>query len=248
MQLFLTSSPTGDLDGAWRCRGFDTRNDFQWVLRSHWPENARCLMITAFPENLHASEEMTGFFRNAALESGLQVSRFDLWDSRTLPEEARPEDYDVIFLGGGHVPTQNAFLARLGLREKLRSFAGVIVGISAGTMNCADEVYAQPEEPGEATDPEYRRFLPGLGLTKINVLPHLQLVRHEVKENGLRLFEDITLPDSAGREFLAMPDGSWVLQSPESTVIHGEAWLVKDGQMSRVCENGHTLEYGEWNK
>jgi len=31
-------------------------------------------------------------------------------------------------------------------------------------MNCADTVYAQPEEPGEAVDPDYQRFIPGLGL------------------------------------------------------------------------------------
>lgn len=30
-------------------------------------------------------------------------------------------------------------------------------------MNCADTVYAQPEEPGEAVDPDYQRFIPGLG-------------------------------------------------------------------------------------
>ena len=67
--------------------------------------------------------------------------------------------YDVIFLGGGHVPTQNAFFHRIGLREKIRNFDGIVIGISAGSMNSADVVYAQPELPGEAADESYQRFL-----------------------------------------------------------------------------------------
>ena len=34
-------------------------------------------------------------------------------------------------------------------------------------MNCAETVYAQPELEGESMDPEYQRFLPGFGITKL---------------------------------------------------------------------------------
>ena len=40
----------------------------------------------------------------------------------------------------------------------------MIFGISAGSMNSAEEVYAQPELEGESLDPNYVRFIPGLGL------------------------------------------------------------------------------------
>ena len=68
------------------------------------------------------------------------------------------------------------------------------MGISAGHMNCAEIVYAQPEMPGEAVDPDYRRFIPGLGLTKYNILPHYQAVKDDYVD-GMRLFEDITFRD-----------------------------------------------------
>ena len=81
---------------------------------------------------------------------------------------------DLIILAGGHVPTQNAFFQDIGLRKLIKDYQGVVLGISAGTMNAADRVYIQPEEPGE-TVPEFQRFGEGLGITRINVLPHYQM-------------------------------------------------------------------------
>ena len=103
-----------------------------------------------------------------------------------------------------------AFFASMDLRNLLADFDGVIIGISAGSMNCADTVYAQPEEPGEAVDPDYQRFIPGLGLTTRNILPHYNQVKDNVLD-GLRLFEDITAADSAGHTFYILPDGSYIL-------------------------------------
>lgn len=79
---------------------------------------------------------------------------------------------DVILLGGGHVPTQNAFMERIGLKERLRKYEGLIIGWSAGSMNCAEIVYAAPKSEGEAIDPNYQRRISGLGLTKVNILLH----------------------------------------------------------------------------
>lgn len=226
--IFLTSSPTGDLDGRYTCEGFDPRNGFLDQLRAVWPENARCLMITAAPAEADRNDEMTGFFHEAALKSGLSVSCMDLWDDRTcvFSEEALLS-YQVIFLGGGHVPTQNAFFTRIGLREKLQYYEGIIIGISAGSMNSADIVYAQPELPGESLDPEYRRFLTGLDLTKTMILPHYQMVKDSLLD-GRRLFEDITCGDSAGREFLVLPDGSFLMIRDGRETVHGQAWYIRD--------------------
>ena len=102
---------------------------------------------------------------------------------------------------------------------------GIVMGISAGNMNCAELVYAQPELPGEAVSASYQRFIQGLGLTDCNILPHYQAVKEDLVD-GLRLMEDITYPDSYGHSFLAIPDG--------------EAYLIEEGQIRRICENGGT--------
>ena len=115
------------------------------------------------------------------------------------------------------------------------------MGISAGTMNCASLVYAQPEEPGESADPAYERFISGLGLTDVMILPHYQRVK-DYYLDGKRLYEDITYADSMGRKFYALVDGSYMLVQGGKTVVYGEAWLIQDGQISQVCRAGEKLE------
>lgn len=237
MTIFLTSSPTGPLDQSRRVDGLDESNDFVENLRSCWPESARCLMIAASPDDWEMNEEMTAHFAAALKHEALPVACFDLWDGRTGTEIARTlQGYDVIFLGGGHVPTQNRFFQKLGLREKIQDFAGIVIGISAGTMNSADVVYAQPELEGESLDPDYERFLTGLGLTKTMILPHYQMVKDSVLD-GRRLFEDITYGDSFGRSFLALPDGSYVMIHDGIETVWGEAYRIADGKIRRKSFN-----------
>jgi dipeptidase E len=162
-------------------------------------------------------------------------SRVDVLDSRNQAEAAAlVAASDVILLAGGHVPTQNAFFRALGLRSLLAAYPGVIVGVSAGSMNAADTVYAQAELAGEAVDPAYRKFLTGLGLTDINICPHYQMLKDSILD-GMRLFDDITYADSRGRRFLALPDGSYVLIRDGKAEVWGEAWQIADGKLTAFC-------------
>lgn len=229
--IFLTSSPTGPLDGSRPVEGLDEMNDFVVNLKKVWKKGARCLMIAAAPDSFPENDEMTSFFAGAVKKSGLDLSAFDLWDNRTddFSQEIL-HFYDVIFLGGGHVPTQNAFFQRIGLREKIQKFDGIIIGISAGSMNSADIVYAQPELEGESEDKNYQRYLTGLNLTKTMILPHYQMVKNYYLD-GKRLYEDITYPDSMGKEFLILPDGSYLSVIDGVETVWGEAWILKDGML-----------------
>ena len=107
-------------------------------------------------------------------------------------------------------------------------------------MNAAGQVYAQPELPGEAADPNYVRWLPGLGLTELNILPHYQMVRDN-RLDGLHLYEDITYPDSVGHRFLALPDGSYVLVENGRATLYGEGYLIAEGQFMQICQTGESV-------
>ncbi len=240
MVVFLTSSPTGPLDGARKVDGFDKKNKFFENLKKYWKENARCLMIAASPQEFEANDEMRQFFGGTVWKEGLSCSAFDLWDDRTIDfSKEALLSYDVIWLGGGHVPTENAFFQKIGLREKISDFAGVVIGISAGTMNSADVVYAQPELTGEAVDPNYVRFFHGLGLTRTNILPHYQMVKDWYLD-GKRLYEEITYEDSWGKEFLVLPDGSYLLREDGKEVVWGEAYVIANGRNKKICEDDRT--------
>lgn len=240
MIVFLTSSPSGPLDGSRYVDGLDQMNNFVDNLKVHWKECAKCLMITASPNAYEENDKMTAFFADAVEKAGLFYSEFLLWDGRDeIMSKEELHTYDVILLGGGHVPTQNQFFQEIGLREKMQDFNGIVIGISAGTMNSADLVYAQPELPGESVDPDYMRYFKGLNLTKTQILPHYQMVK-DSELDGRRLYEDITCEDSFGNCFLVLPDGSYLMIEDGMETVWGEAWQLADGKLFKICENDET--------
>lgn len=243
MKLFLTSSPGGSacVDGKWVAAPFDHSNHFLKHLRKAVREETDCLILSSDPENTEMNDEVKGYLEEAFSHSGIPVRRVDICDKRDIHAADRLCCYGILILAGGHVPTENEFFHRIGLRERIHRYDGVVIGISAGTMNSAEIVYAQPEEPGEAVDPYYRRYMQGLGLTHINVLPHFQHVWGG-RLDGLRILEDISLPDSRVRPFYGLPDGSWLYRENGRTILYGEAWLLEAGKYIKICENGESRE------
>lgn len=243
MKLYLTSSPTGSYRGAAPTyQGLNPENHLVENLKRDWKEDSKCLIISASPDAYMENNEMRFFFEKKLKETGLSVSCMDLLDRRNEEEiVVKLFSYDMIILGGGHVPTQNTFFHETGLIQAMKEFDGIVMGISAGTMNCAKSVYAQPELPGESVSATYKRFLEGLGLTQCNVLPHYQAVKDDVLD-GKRLMEDITYPDSAGKKFYALPDGSYILEREGEPWIFGEAYLISDGKIQKICEQGESVK------
>ena len=78
-------------------------------------------------------------------------------------------------------------------------------------MSFAEIVYAQPEMKGEAINPNYKRFLKGLNLTKYQIIQHYELIKNK-KLDGLRIIEDISYGDNERRCFYALPNGSYIYQ------------------------------------
>lgn len=264
MIIFLTSSPTGPLDHSRETNGLDWMNYFQDNLRRYWKQPSRCLMVAAFPDAYEQNDTMSAYFHKVFEQAGLSCLAFDLLDNRVNDMPAFLADiknYDLIVLAGGHVPTQNAFFKRIGLANYLKDYPGMVMGISAGTMNSASTVYVQPEEEGEAVDPSFHRFEEGLALTDRMLLPHYQMVKDDVID-GLRLFEDVTYGDSFGREFIAMEDGSYLLSLPQELyardfgqegkvcqvnpygqveILWGTSYEIRDGEIRMICPDGEHI-------
>jgi dipeptidase E len=229
MVSFLTSSPV--IPGT---ELLNPANSFADELRHCLCGDCRTLFICSAPDLY----DETDFFANATKEifenAGFSFGAFCILDSRN--EHKAPElvkSSDLIILAGGHVPTQNRFFNRIGLRRLLKDYTGILIGISAGSMNSAEIVYAQPEREGEAADPAYQRFLPGLGLTKTMLLPHYQENKDDILD-GQRVYEDIAFSDSYGRVIYAIPDGSYLLIKNGKEELRGEAYRISEGKMSQI--------------
>ena len=243
MILFLTSSPCDDNvpQGCDLPCIFFERNWFVANLQRYVAPGGRFLVIAAYPDEHARNDEMAETFAGCFGWHGMGFSQVKVLDSRNQEEAANlVAASDVILLAGGHVPAENAFFKEIALRELLIGYKGVIMGVSAGSMNAADTVYVQPEEAGEAVDPCFVRWTQGLGLTDKNILPHYNMVRDNILD-GLRLFEDVTYPDSAGHPLYVLLDGSYILETEEGSTLYGEAYLLHNGVMELICREGESI-------
>ena len=116
-----------------------------------------------------------------------------------------------------------------------------MIAYSAGSMNCAEMVYASPELDGEALDPNYKRWIPGLGLTNVNIFPHFEVLREDWLD-GMRVVEDIAFEDSKVHEIIAMNNGTFIIVDENGKhTLFGEAYRIKDGKMEQICQNGESI-------
>ena len=243
MILYLTGSPTRfGQDRFTGDNGFlaDVRSSLQRVTGGTVP---RVLLVSAAPDDRAFTDSVLRGMSDCIRKSGIETEEVVMLDRRNAGRTAElVRRAHWIVLCGGHVPTQNRFLHEIGLKDLLRDFDGVVMGCSAGSMNCAGRVYSHPELPGEAVDPAYRRYLEGLGLTDIQIIPHLEQVRH-ARVDGLRLFEDVAFPDSWGHRFYTFPDGGYIRVRDGRSELFGEAYEISRGTLRRICEENKSYSF-----
>lgn len=243
MILYMTSTPGGINRATGRPELLSNKNHFVDRLKGDWKPHSKCVLIASEPDDAKFNSAMAKTYLECFNRSGLSMDSIDVLDRREPKTVEILDRFDVVILAGGHVPTENAWFHQIKLREHLRHFRGIVIGISAGTMNCAEVVYAQPEEEGEAVNPHYQRFLEGLGLTKTKVIPHYNQTIDAVLD-GKRLYQDITFPDSMGESFYCLTDGAYIRKDTKTKkeMLYGEAYLISDGEIGMISKTGGEFE------
>ena len=57
----------------------------------------------------------------------------------------------------------------------------------------------------------------------------------------MRLIEDITFADSVDHEFIALNDGSYIMIADGKTTLYGEAYVIKDRQLTQICQDDRSV-------
>lgn len=243
MNLFLTSQIGATIHQAGkRTAGkIDNTYGFLTLLKNCLPASRQMLYISSTPED---DEKVSDWFQNtidSLKKEGIEFSRNILLNGRnSSAAEELVYQSDVIFLSGGHLPTQNQFFQQISLRNILLTFDGTIIAQSAGSMNCAETVYVCPELPGESVDPRFERFRPGLGLTNINIIPHYNHNRNLILD-GKRFYEDIIYPDTFKLPIHLLSDGSFIHIHNGKSMFFGEIYIFHCGKFKRISDSIMTL-------
>lgn len=189
------------------------------------------------------NNDITDIYASLTFESfnkTLPFKNYYILDSRTenIIDELI-EKADLIFLCGGHVPTQNKFFNNINLKEKIKNTKGFIIGGSAGAMNMADTVYCPPELEGEAINPNFQKVYSGLNLTNINIFPHYDEIKDDIVD-GIHVLNEIIIPDSFKHDIYAINNDSYILIDNKN-YIYGEAYLIKDGKIEKINDNDKVI-------
>ena len=243
MKAILTSSLGGQvkIDGKRLPAKLPETNGLLKCIKDVWKKDSKVMIISGSPEYFDKNDSVLFCLKGAFSLSELGTSEVLMCDERNKEIIERLPEIDVLILAGGHVPTQNSFMKTIGLKERLQSWDGLLIAWSAGSMNCAEMVYAGPELPGEAIDPNYQRWICGLGTTKTNIFPHFEVLKDEMLD-GMRLIEDITYSDSMGHEIIALNNGSFIVVDNGTEVLYGEAYSIKNGEQRQICTDDKWIQ------
>ena len=96
-------------------------NRFIDELRLRFPKPCRALYISSDPDDPEATDFYSGKLKESLREAGFRFQLFRTLDGRNEKQAAKlVKNSNLLVLTGGHVPTQNRFFRKIGLRELLK--------------------------------------------------------------------------------------------------------------------------------
>ena len=238
MKIFLTSSLGTNIKVAGKrfpCEMNNT-NGIIDILKSLLTVQNKLVLISSNPVEYEINDDVCKIKRESFVMSGFNFKEVIMLDKRNANDTSKLiETADLIVLCGGHVPTQNKWFKEINLKQNLRNYNRVLVGESAGSMNCAGIVYCCPELEGEAIDSKFNRWIEGLGLTDINIFPHYNELEN-VELDGFK-YRDIILSDSLKKPIYTLNDGSFIEINGNKVIVYGACSKISNGEVTVVCEN-----------
>lgn len=197
-------------------------DDFGSLLKVHIKSGMDFVFVASEFENTH---KKTDWYCNQFLQMfsdcGLTFGSVVVVDSR-MPEKVAQDiirKADVLWLAGGDTPTQFGYLNSYGLIPCIREHKGVIIGMSAGSINMA-KVAICTLTCGHHELAIYE----GLGLVEFSVEPHFD--KDNLTEELLMLSETYPL--------YGITDGSAIICTDDNTLYLGDVFRIDNGQVTQV--------------
>ena len=186
-------------------------------------------------------------YRNGAsknlVELGLAMKDFTLLWKNTNPKEMAEQiqDADIVYLLGGNPHEQTSYIKDNCLDDVLRSYNGIVIGVSCGSMTMSKNVITP--KCGEKYQTEDIRT--GLQLTNLSVFPHFDYAIGQETVNvkdGYILISDL-LKISNNHDILALPNEAIIRYSNEDIYLMGEIpYLLSGGSINKVHTTEDTLD------
>ena len=220
----------------------DNSNSFIDRLKLISPKINTFVFIASNPNGFNKTDEYANIIINALNLDGFEIKNLKIIDNRFDGDlENIILSADVVFLAGGNVSTQNNYFKEIKLKSILEKYQGVLIGQSAGSMNCSKIVYTQPEEDYEFEDENYQRQISGLGLVDFAIMPHMNYA-NEVDEQGHSSVMQMCLEDSFSIPHYGICDYGFIEIKDNKTISYGKTLLIKNGKCIELCGDKEKTE------
>lgn len=171
-----------------------------------------------------------------AVFGGFKKSRIDfkkkvILDNRNKQNSKEIlEDANLIILSGGKCFRQINFFNEIGLKEILANFKGLVIGVSAGSMNLCETVENFPEEIEDINEP---RWLTGLGLCDDIVIPHFEGKTKSYQfDVPIKVVENYVIPASLYKTFVGLDNDAYILVDNDGNKkYYGNACHIENGKV-----------------
>ena len=190
------------------------------LFRTLLTERRKFAFIASEFEKMHEkTDKYFIFFLNMFQENGISFDEAYVVDGRMTVAEAQKAltEADVVWLSGGDTPVEFAYLKKYGLDTILKQHEGVVIGMSAGSINMAKNAICTLS-CGHSKQEVYE----GLGFVDFSVEPHF--VREKLSEELLELSKKYLI--------YGLCDNSIIVSKDGKVSVYGEVYYIKDGQMT----------------
>ena len=237
MILFLTSQATLSeyQDDIKIGSSLNNCNNFIENIKKYAKNATNFAYIANDPNDFEDNDISGKFVFEAFKQQNFPLENLCVIDNRTKHlAQQQLKNADIIFLRGGTLERQINFVKDAGIDKILKQTTATIIGQSAGSMILSKNVYQYPETQQEFC---LKRFINGVGFFDTMIIPHFNPVcGTELCDGSFNPLLDFFLPDSVGKQFLALENGSYILKDQTSCKVFGNAYKIADGKVEQICQ------------
>ncbi len=197
-------------------------DDFSRLLKKYIKTGTNFVFVASKFEDIH---DKTDWYCNHFLKMfsncGITFGSSDVIDSRMSKETAQDKvrNADVLWLAGGDTPTQFAYLKSYELIPYIREQKGVIIGMSAGSINMGKMAVCTV-----TCEHNKLEIYEAIGLVEFSVEPHFD--KDNITDELLELSEKYPL--------YGICDDSAIICTEDNTTYIGDVFLIDSRHITRV--------------
>lgn len=195
-------------------------------------------IISGYPYDAELSEEKVKNITNNFGKVGIKFNKVELLlnsDSEELINN-KLKDTDVLFLTGGNPLEQYEFIKSKNLINFIKEYDGIIMGISAGSMNLTEKVLLLP------VSEEYPETIiyDGLKLAPFSIFPHFNIksVNDERVDMGYGqefIMNDLKKASKYSGVVYCLPDRcSLIVENDKIRILDDKCYVIENGVLSEL--------------